>query len=85
MHRHNVGFDFLGLEKQYIMECKTEAIKLYQITAKQGNVNAQYNLGWCYEYGEGIGKDIFEAIKWYKKAAELGNDSAYKLLLESNQ
>ena len=29
----------------------------YAITAREGNVIAQYNLGCCYQYGMGINKD----------------------------
>jgi TPR repeat protein len=31
---------------------------------------AQYNLGVCYDKGEGVSKDPVEAAKWYRKAAE---------------
>lgn len=41
---------------------------------------AQYNLGVCYEQGEGIDKDISKAIEWYQKATEQGNLLAKKRL-----
>jgi hypothetical protein len=34
------------------------------------------NLGWMYENGRGVVKDIAEAIGWYRKAAALGNEKA---------
>ena len=37
---------------------------------------AQYNLGWAYESGTGVPKDTQEAIKWYAKASDQGNDQA---------
>ena len=37
---------------------------------------AQYNLGRMYANGEGVAKDDREAVKWYRKAAELGNANA---------
>lgn len=41
---------------------------------------AQYNLGRCYENGNGVEKNINKAIEWYTKAAEKGYvDSQYKL------
>ena len=41
--------------------------------AEQGDVDAQFNLGWCYYMGEGVPQDKVEAAKWYRKAAERGN------------
>lgn len=40
--------------------------------AEQGNAEAQYSLGVCYRCGDGVEKNLEEAIKWYKKAAEQG-------------
>lgn len=33
---------------------------------------AQYNLGVCYDRGNGVTKNAEEAVKWYRKAAEQG-------------
>lgn len=41
--------------------------------AKDGNVDAQYSLAFCYEYGRGTDKSIKEALKWYEKAANGGD------------
>ena len=38
--------------------------------AKDGDAEAQLNLGRCYSDGIGIRQDYKEAIKWYKKAAK---------------
>lgn len=38
------------------------------------------NLGAMYEYGEGVKKDLGEAAKWYRKAADQGNENAKKAL-----
>ena len=35
-------------------------------------VDAQYNLGICYENGDGVSQSYSEAAKWYQKAAEQG-------------
>jgi TPR repeat protein len=37
---------------------------------------AQCNLGLCYECGRGVEKDVVEAVKWYRKAAEQGHSRA---------
>ena len=40
--------------------------------AEAGNAEAMYELGVCYEHGKGVKKNIAEAVKWYRKAAENG-------------
>ena len=40
--------------------------------AEQGHANAQCSLGNCYDFGQGVTKDLNEAAKWYRKAAEQG-------------
>ncbi len=47
---------------------------------EQGHPNAQFNLGVIYAKGRGISKDIEEAKKWYKKAADQGDDKAENAL-----
>ncbi len=48
--------------------------------AKEGDIEAQFNLGWMYSNGEGVPLDYNEAVKWYRKAAEQGNaDAQYNL------
>ena len=43
---------------------------------EEGIAGAQLLLGACYECGEGVDQDKGEAVKWYRKAAEQGNDDA---------
>ena len=48
--------------------------------AEKGNSDVQYNLGLIYSNGEGVEKDLKEAIYWFKKSASLKNVLAeYKL------
>lgn len=42
--------------------------------AESGNVSAQFSLGYMFEKGEV--RDLFEAAKWYRRAAEQGNGRA---------
>ena len=44
--------------------------------AKNGDAAAQYSLGCRYYKGNGVEKDMSEAVKWLRKAAEQGNASA---------
>ena len=58
-----------------------EMIKSVQNLADQGNSDAQGYLAYALSEGVfGLSKDPAEAVKWWKKSAELGNvDSAYAL------
>lgn len=50
------------------------------LASERGDARAQYLLGLMYEKGEGVEKDADEAMKWFRKAAELGYAEA-----QSNQ
>ena len=41
----------------------------YKASAEQGDAEAQFNLGFCYDDGRGVVKDYVEAVKWYRKGA----------------
>ena len=49
-------------------------------SANQGNADAQYNVGLCYYYGDGVKQDYKEAMKWYELAAQKNVFMAEKLL-----
>ena len=57
-----------------------KAAEYFRKSAEQGYANAQCNLGYCYERGQGVSKDYEEAVKWYRKAAEQGEANAQKQL-----
>ena len=44
--------------------------------AEGGNLNAQFQLGWMYDNGEGVPQDHREAVKWFHKDAEQGDANA---------
>jgi len=46
------------------------AFSLFSSLADQGNVEAQYDLGWMYYEGLGTERNIENALLWYKKAGE---------------
>lgn len=43
-----------------------------QESAKQGEADGQYALGWMYEQGQGVSQDDKQAVKWYRNAADQG-------------
>ena len=52
----------------------------YRKAAEQGDAKAMAYLGLCYECGDGVGLDVAEALKWYRKAADLGSSLAKESL-----
>ncbi len=50
--------------------------------AEQGDAKAQYNLAVAYDFGEGLTQDYFEAVRWFRKAAQQGHVNAQDLLKE---
>ena len=48
----------------------------YQLAAKKGNSNAQFNLGLMFEVGRGVPKDQEKAQYWYTLAAAQGHWNA---------
>ena len=44
--------------------------------AKKGNAEAQSDLGYRYENGDGVKQSYQEAAKWYTLAAEQGENNA---------
>jgi len=54
----------------------TQAVAWYRHNADLGDAEAQFNLGWRYANGKGVGKDDAQAVAWYRKAAEQGHAGA---------
>ncbi len=48
------------------------ALKEWRPLAKQGDADAQHNLGVIYRDGQGIPQDYKEAVRWYRLAADQG-------------
>jgi len=45
-------------------------VRLYRLSASQGDAMAQFNLGGCYAEGLGVTRDRKEAVKWYRLSAQ---------------
>ena len=52
------------------------ALREWTPLAEHGDADAQCNLGWMYEFGEGVPLNYKTAVKWYTLAAEQGLASA---------
>jgi Sel1 repeat len=57
-------------------EITPEQFKKTKELAEKGGSLAQFNLGLCYDLGDGVPKDLVQAAKWYRKSAEQGNLNA---------
>lgn len=66
--------DGKGVEKDDVM-----AVQWYRKAANQSHHWGEYNMGLMYETGRGVPtKDYKEAIAWYQKAIQNGNEEAKK-------
>ena len=70
--------------EKFLRECNScfeaknfeSAVQYYSLAAEWGNAEAQYNLGCCYEKGDGVEKDLKETVEWFRKTAEQGSEKA---------
>lgn len=56
------------------------AVKEWESSANQGDVDSQRALGMIYRDGDGVPQDFKEAVKWYSLAAEQGDAAAQRSL-----
>ena len=66
-----------GVEKDF-----KEALKWFQMAAKQGIAESQFSLGLAYFKGNGVNQNYKEAAKWYRMAADQGFARAQNILAE---
>jgi TPR repeat protein len=52
------------------------AVELYEKAAGRGSATAMFNVGVCYERGDGVIKSAEKAVELYQRASDLGNVSA---------
>jgi TPR repeat protein len=51
-----------------------------QISAEEGNSDAQCEIGWTFMDGRRIGRDYLKAVEWFERSAMQGNVSAQLIL-----
>jgi Sel1 repeat len=50
-----------------------QAMSWFNKAAVQGNSDAENQLGWMYQFGQGVKTDNAKALTWYGLAADQGN------------
>ncbi|MFY9074485.1 tetratricopeptide repeat protein [Malaciobacter mytili] len=63
-------------ESKKLVDYKKAKIYLEKL-AQMGEARDLFNLGWTYNFGKGVEKDLLKAKEYYEKAASLGFSSAY--------
>jgi TPR repeat protein len=53
-----------------------EAVKLFELAAEKGSLEAENHIGQCYLEGSGVTENAAKAVKCFQRAAEKGNASA---------
>jgi TPR repeat protein len=59
-----------------------EAARWYRLAAQKGHAESQYDLGFMLLLGEGVPKNIGEGLMWLERAGDLGEHSAFRLLVD---
>jgi TPR repeat protein len=60
--------------------------EMIKTAAEQGDLDAQFQLGWKYLTGDGLPQSFIQAAQWFRTAAELGQlDAQYQLGLRYEQ
>jgi TPR repeat protein len=54
----------------------SEAARWYELSAKQGDADAQFSIAFMYDQGQGVSQCDELAAMWYRKAAEQGDAAA---------
>lgn len=64
-------------------EFNDEAVAYYRKAAAQGDRDGEFGLGSMYVAGDGVKRDLAEALKWITSAAEKGHASAINSLAQA--
>lgn len=63
-------------EAAYVAGAHDSAAAVFTRAAREDHAPSQARLGWMYEHGEGVERDLEQAARWYRPAAEAGNAMA---------
>ena len=59
----------------------SRAVEMYRAAAEQGYAPGMHGLGEMYAKGEGVDKDVAQAVTWFTKAADAGYEKSLRLLI----
>lgn len=54
----------------------SKIFELWRAAAINGHLRAQFYLGTCYDFGNGVKRNLSEAFNWYMRAAKEGKMEA---------
>ena len=60
----------------FALSAASVAEKKLIAAAEKGDAKAQFHLGECYYKGDGVGQDYKQAVYWWRKAADQGDEDA---------
>ena len=75
-----IGYDHYYGQNNTAKDLKIAA-KFFQQAANKGHVQAQFYLGWSYEYGYGVEQNFRKAEEYYQKAADQGDQRAKEAII----
>jgi TPR repeat protein len=64
------------LDGNGVLQDYTESVKWYRLSAEQGDVGGQYNMGVMYDNGDGVPEDDVLAYMWWDLADSSGDQDA---------
>ena len=74
-HNAEIQF-FIGKCRVFCVGDYRDAFQWYTKAAEQNHKDAQFSIGLCYDFGDGVTKDKYLAVEWYKKAADQNHPTA---------
>ena len=60
----------------FLQENFDQAMVMWQVLTRAGDIDAMYAIGIMYDNGLGVGRDMVEAATWYRSAAADGHSGA---------
>lgn len=63
-----------------LIEEKKDTFRKFEKAADEGDPVAQVEVGWCYQFGEGVTANIKQALVYYERSAKQGNATAWARL-----
>jgi TPR repeat protein len=57
-------------------DANKQAFALFRAAAQMGHDGAQVNVGYCYDVGKGVRRNLSRAMLWYKRASRRGDSGA---------